>query len=815
MRIGTLCITAVLVATCLASQPQATALAQAQPHRQVVADDFPLRPADTSSPRDTLRSFLSEMSLAVAGYFSGELNVPAYRRALQTLDFSTTPNGNTWRERLRRTILLKELLDRFELPAFQDIPGDEEVADGDMTAWTVPDSRITIARVEDGPRAGEFLFSAETVEQLQRFYRHAAHLPYAPGATPGLYDAYYSSETTVDAQQRRIRSELRPVDVHSPLSTLDGFMLSVNRAYDLIMRAEADTELTRSELLAIEAEAGNHLRAAALTLDLSEVPEALREDASVEAVVQLKEVLDRMLLVPLDGVPDRQMVEAARREHGLEQWQSIEPLRWRHPSSDIEIVEIIEGDREGQFLFSAATVARIHESYERVRHLPYRPSSFDGTELDYMAPDISPGFYEYYISTPGYLVPRAYVLGSLVHNLPDWLKTLYAGQTLWQWGALGIVILLVAVTAYIIVRVFRRWARRVKPPVDGWLMIVPAILLATIVTVADRFVDQEINITGAPLAMVAGGATVIVLAMAAWAVYALAKAVAETVIASPRVKDETIDAALLRIGARIVGFLIAVYIVIRGVRDLGADILPLLAGLGVGGLAVALAAQRTFANFIGSLILFANKPVRVGDFCRYGDEVGTVESIGLISTRIRSLERTIVTVPNAEFSEMKLDNFTARDLRLLKTVLQLRYETTPEQMRYVLARLRELLLGHPMVTPEPARVRFWDFGAHSKDLEIFAYLRCRDQDVFCAIKEDILLRIDDIITEAGTGFAFPSQTAYLARDPGLDTARSEQAAQRVEEWRMKGKLPFPEFEEEERERLQDIIDYPPKGSPDS
>ena len=255
-------------------------------------------------------------------------------------------------------------------------------------------------------------------------------------------------------------------------------------------------------------------------------------------------------------------------------------------------------------------------------------------------------------------------------------------------------------------------------------------------------------------------------------------------------------------------------VLIWGIRHLGADLIPVLAGLGVGGLAVALAAQRTFANLLGSVILFVNKPVKVGDFCRYGDQIGTVESIGLISTRIRSLERTIVTVPNAEFSEMQIDNFTVRDERLLKTVLQLRYETTPEQMRYVLARLREMLLGHPMVTPEPARVRFSNFGAYSKDVEIFAYLRCQDQDVYCAVKEDVFLRIDDIVAESGTGFAFPSQTAYLARDQGLDAQKSEDATRRVEEWRTRSKLPFPEFDEEERERLEDTLDYPPKGSPD-
>jgi len=208
-------------------------------------------------------------------------------------------------------------------------------------------------------------------------------------------------------------------------------------------------------------------------------------------------------------------------------------------------------------------------------------------------------------------------------------------------------------------------------------------------------------------AAIKAASAAIVFVMTAWAIFAFCKAVAETVIATPRISDESIDASLLRIGARVIGFLIATWIIVDGAQELGADVLPLVAGLGIGGLAVALAARTTIANFIGSLVLFANRPVRVGDLCRYGDQIGTVESIGFLSTRIRSLERTIVTVPNAEFSEMKLDNLTARDQRLLKTVLQLRYETTPEQLRHVLAKLRELLRSHPKVTPDPTRVRWW------------------------------------------------------------------------------------------------------------
>jgi MscS family membrane protein len=227
-----------------------------------------------------------------------------------------------------------------------------------------------------------------------------------------------------------------------------------------------------------------------------------------------------------------------------------------------------------------------------------------------------------------------------------------------------------------------------------------------------------------------------------------------------------------------------------------------VAGLGVGGIAVALAAQRTLENLIGGITLYADRPVSVGDFCRWGDQIGTVEEIGLRSTRIRTLERTVVTVPNAELCQMELDNFMVRDRRLLRTTLQLRYETKPDQMRFILAKLRELLLGHPMVSPDPARVRFTGYGDYSKDVEIFAYVLCQDQNTFLAIQEDILLRMEDIIIGAGSGFAFPSQTAYLARDSGLDDERISESVAEVEQWRTDGKLPFPEFEDEQRKQIE-------------
>ena len=788
----------------------------------VVFDPYRLRPPDTSSPRDTLRSFLTNVDKAIEAWrqdTQDDRSDRAWMSAIMTLDFSTTPDSDSWSDQTERLFLLKEILDRVEVPPDNKIPGDDEVAENDITRWTVPNTRITIERIDQGPRAGEFLFSAATVERLYRSYMIVKALPYKPTASsPGIYEAYISSDRTLVALERELRMRLQRVNTSSPRSTLRSFLANVNRAWALIMDADIALKakpptMTKQQALEIEKTANDLLQRAAATLDLSRVPGAHRKAISIEAVLKLKEVLDRTILPSLENVPGIAMVAAARQQESRSSLQAAGPFRWEYPNTEIQIVEIMEGDRQGDFLFSAVTVSRISNFYDRVCQLPYRQVLTRGEKSIYVWSEISPGFYDYLVTNPGYLVPRASFLGGLVDFLPGWFKTMHGGLTVWQWTGLFLCMLVVALAVRAVFRAVKRLAQQLNPPLDRWLMILTPTLILFILITVNYFIDTSLTITGGVRAAVTTGSKVIGIIMVIWVVIWLCKAIAETVVASTKIRGRSLDASLLRITGRIAAFVIGGVILIVSLRDLGADLVPLLTGLGIGGLAVALAAQRTLANFIGSLVLFANKPVQPGEFCRYGDQIGTVERIGMLSTQIRSLERSVVTVPNAEFSEMKLDNFTKRDQRLLKTTLQLRYETTPEQIRYALAKMRGMLLGHPKVTPAPARVRFVGYGAYSKDLEVFAYLDCQDQDTFLAIQEDVLLRMEDIVNEAGTGFAFPSQTAYLSRDRGLDAKRRDKTEARVREWRSLGRLPFPEFEDNERDQLKDILDYPPKGSP--
>lgn len=161
---------------------------------------------------------------------------------------------------------------------------------------------------------------------------------------------------------------------------------------------------------------------------------------------------------------------------------------------------------------------------------------------------------------------------------------------------------------------------------------------------------------------------------------------------------------------------------------------------------------------------------------------------------------------------MSIENFSLRDRFLFQHTLNLRYETTTDQLRYVLAQIRELLYRHPRVDTATARIRFVGFGPSSLDLQIFAYVLESDINRFLAIQEDLLLRIMDIVASGGSGFAFPSQTLYVTKDGGLDDGKGRAAAEAVQRWRDQGNLPFPDHSPASVSQLDATLEYPPEGS---
>jgi len=216
---------------------------------------------------------------------------------------------------------------------------------------------------------------------------------------------------------------------------------------------------------------------------------------------------------------------------------------------------------------------------------------------------------------------------------------------------------------------------------------------------------------------------------------------------------------LARWGANLLAVLVAV---LAGLHHFGANPNATLAGLGVGGIAVALGAQKTLENVIGGTSVIFDGAVRVGDLLRVGGTLGTVEDIGLRSTRIRTFERTVVTIPNGQIASVSLENLSLRDRFWLHHIFGLRYETTASQMRSVLEGITVLLQEHPLAQPDATPVRFLRFGAYSLDVEVSAHLFARDWSHFLELQGQLLLQIMEIIETEGTRLAIPAQTTYLA-----------------------------------------------------
>jgi MscS family membrane protein len=222
--------------------------------------------------------------------------------------------------------------------------------------------------------------------------------------------------------------------------------------------------------------------------------------------------------------------------------------------------------------------------------------------------------------------------------------------------------------------------------------------------------------------------------------------------------------------AKILVLCVAVVMILS---ELGYPVASLIAGLGIGGIALALAAQKTGENLFGSLSIGVDQPFRVGDFVRVEDLVGTVEAVGLRSTRIRTLDRTLVTMPNGKLADMRIENFTARDRFRLNVRLGLVYGTTAEQLEAIVRDIEAAMREEPSFFKQACMVVVAGFGASSIDIEVMGWFETKDWDEFVIVRQRVLLRFMAVIEKNGSEFAFPTQTLHMigARDrPGRELA---------------------------------------------
>ena len=403
------------------------------------------------------------------------------------------------------------------------------------------------------------------------------------------------------------------------------------------------------------------------------------------------------------------------------------------------------------------------------------------------------------------------------HKLPGLLvKHQLAGMPLWQWLALLLAAPVAAAIGWLVIALLeipvRWWARR-RGHIDvaNWREVSgPAWLLAG--TLAHQSFARYLGMPLLPRHYYFQLTSVAMIVGATWIFWRVVRWSLRRVRNRALAYGHVGTGSLMLLGERLVKAIIFVAGVLAVLGSLGFNMTTALAGLGIGGLAIGFGAQQTIANLFGGVSVLGDEVIRVGDVCTFGDRTGTVEDIGLRSTRIRTAERTLVAIPNGVVASINVENLSRRDKILFKTNLGLRHESKADHVRYVLSEIRRLLYSHPKVETKTARARLTDISTGSGSVEVFAYILTQDFNEFAAIREDLLLRMLDLVEESGTGFALPSQTLYIGRDAGVQKGKAETAVRKIDELRDGKQLPFPDYHGEQISSFKGTIEYPPKES---
>ena len=532
------------------------------------------------------------------------------------------------------------------------------------------------------------------------------------------------------------------------------------------------TPRTAVEGFFLATNAGDYPRGAEY-LDLRRVAKEKREKVGIELARELKVVLDRQLWIEPASLSSR---PEGRKSHDLRPNQErVGKIKTARGNVEILLERAKRDDGVLVWKFSPDTVARIPALYK-----------------------------EFGYGTLGEILPEPF------------FEIRFLKVQLWQW--IGLVVLGIAsafaavLVAGLVIRLLGPLMRRAKTDVGERLVRYSRgpLRLALFVTFFSAG-EAALGLAVAVLTVVNALEKLLIIITISWAFFRLLDVLGQVIIDRLLWRGQSNVVLLIPPARRAAKMVLLTIALIAALDNFGYNVTTLVAGIGIGGIAIALAAQKSVENLFGGITLYADQPVRVGDVCRFGDRVGTVEDIGLRSTRIRTVERSVITVPNADFANLQIENLSRRDKYWYHPTLGLRCETTPDQLRYVLVELRKILYAHPMVDADPARVRFVRFAAYSLDLEVFSYVNAASYDEYLEVAEDLNLRIMDVVAQSGSGFAFPSQTQYASNE-GFDPEKARAAERQVEEWRQQNALHLPRFPREKIKELDGTLDYPPKGS---
>jgi MscS family membrane protein len=453
---------------------------------------------------------------------------------------------------------------------------------------------------------------------------------------------------------------------------------------------------------------------------------ALKGKAAEELAMKLSVVLDRRLPARLNELSDKP--EGSQRDPMHPDRDLVGTITSTTGSVDIVLERVDRGKSGPIWLFSRQTLEAIPDVYDEV----------DVVDVDAFLP--------------------AFLVRNRVASIP-----------LFEWGIVLVglpliylfTVLLNRLLSPLIGRMRRRVAKRTDLP-DPEILPNPVRLL--FIAIAIRWLMAKVHLSLLARQFWSSISMVIAVAAIVWILILVNERV-EGYAGRRLVRRKMAGASsVLRLARRVLNFLLVFAGAIAVLYNFGVNPTAALAGLGVGGIAVALAAQKTLENVIGGASLIFDQVIRVGDTLKLGEFTGTVDEIGLRSTRIRTNDRTLVSVPNGQMATMSLETLSARDKFWFRHLIGLRYETTAAQLKSVLEGIRGLLQEHSSVERASVRVRWLTFGSSAFEVELFAYLYARDWNHFLELQEGLLFSIMESLARADVQLAFPSRTLYVASD---------------------------------------------------
>ena len=489
---------------------------------------------------------------------------------------------------------------------------------------------------------------------------------------------------------------LEPPDTSSPRATLESFMRSTDAFYKATSSSEQDPE-----------EAKAALDKAIRCLNLSKTPPGMKKDVGLETVLQLREILDRIPLPLFTEIPDKKYIErilvADKEDLPAENRDRKNLIKWPIPHTEIVIGRVAEGSRFGSFLFTPETVKHTHSFYEKIRDLPYKTGAAEG-------------IYERYIYSSGWLIPVQVLI-----NLPDWMQRGYMGQAVWQWMGLIFILVATGLLLWFLLKWNMNWKKKGSSCQRSAIRLIFPLSSLVVCYFAKQIIDTQINITGQVLTFTLTGLEIVFFILVIWTIMVGGNIVMCKILSFQKIKEEALNADVIKLVCRLVTFGLVFIVFYRTGTHLGIPVTGIFASASIAGVAVALAARETLANFFGGVSIFLDRPFKAGDYIVLDTgERGEVKAVGMRSTRMQTRDDVLITIPNSVITNVKIVNQSApRQSFRIRIKIGVAYGSDLDQVEKILL---DVATGNQLVkeTPSP-RVRLRIFGESSIDYELLAW----------------------------------------------------------------------------------------------